>query len=402
MASAAEKERRLEDLQQQIAAAKGRVTELNQRINTEKLEISQAENELTLARHRKPLTVSERPVDPHTPVRYELNDEHEEILRKKRDCLPPLCREVEQLTEEQDQLQAQLNGLVEETDTFQSETTDLTESIRRSSGEGDRLQTELNYVEKQVAERKNEIRMLERLKNDADTAYAQLLDRAENADTLPGGRLDIEKAIDNLRTQISATRGHMEEREAMMSNSRADNDTDSAMMQARLGQFEEAVDWKVEREDLRAELDALTEEIRTRKAGVNAAEQRNTARQTSLAKYGPLVMKWRGKSNDPAPAKPMAQLWQELEETRRRSEEIVQAAEREMAEILQRNAKLEEDVTRRRQVLERTIAQFYGDENLSKKKIDEKRAKAEADEQKLLQQIQEAKLKLAQKYLRKQ
>jgi hypothetical protein len=38
---------------------------------------------------------------------------------------------------------------------------------------------------------------------------------------------------------------------------------------------------------------------------------------------------------------------------------------------------------------------------LSKKKIGEKRAKAETDEQKLLKQIQDAKLKLAQKYLRK-
>jgi hypothetical protein len=108
--------------------------------------------------------------------------------------------------------------------------------------------------------------------------------------------------------------------ETTMNNLRADNNNDSTMMQARLGQFEEAVDWKVEREDLKAELDALTEEIRNRKAGVNATEQRNTVRQISLAKYGPLVVKWRGKSNEPAQAKPIGQLWQELEETRRRSE----------------------------------------------------------------------------------
>jgi hypothetical protein len=46
--------------------------------------------------------------------------------------------------------------------------------------------------------------MLERLKNDAETAHLQLLDRTESADALAGGRLDNKKTINNFRTQINA------------------------------------------------------------------------------------------------------------------------------------------------------------------------------------------------------
>jgi uncharacterized protein YoxC len=194
-----------------------------------------------------------------------------------------------------------------------------------------------------------------------------------NCWTHSGGRLEIQKAIDNLQTQITAIRVQIK---ATISNSRADNDNDSTMMQARLGRFEE-----VERENLRAELDALTEEIRKCKAGVNVTEQRNTAQQTSFTQYGPFVVKWRWKSSEPTLAKPIGQLWQESEETRRTSQEIVQTADRKLAEILQRNAKLEEDVARKRQELERTVAQFYGEENLSKKNRKPERNETEGEQE---------------------
>jgi hypothetical protein len=51
--------------------------------------------------------------------------------------------------------------------------------------------------------------------------------------------------------------------------------------------------------------------------------------------------------------------------------------------------------------LDRTITQFYAVENEFKKKIEEKRTRAEAEENKLIQQIQEAKLfKFAQSIFR--
>jgi hypothetical protein len=183
----------------------------------------------------------------------------------------------------------------------------------------------------------------------------------------------------------------------------SENDRDFANTQKERAQFAEIVDWKEERQDLREELEKLHDEIQKRKSEVSVGEQRNNAKQTSLAKYGPLVIKWRGKTTeDDIPDKSIAELYAEMEDAKRRSEEITKNSEREMSEILMKNAKLEEEVNRRKTGLERTISHFYAEEHQSRKRIEDRRQKAEEDEKKLIAQIQKTKLKLAQKHLRKQ
>jgi chromosome segregation ATPase len=258
-------------------------------------------------------------------------------------------------------------------------------------------------VQRQIAERKNEIRLLERLRSEANTAYSQLVDRAENIEGLDGGRRDMESTIENLKVELSSLRTEIGQLEAVISEAQEENERDRKSNTAKKEQFEEVVDWKAEKEDLRAELEDLTRQIAEQKAGIVANEKENTAQQNLVAKYGPYVSKWRGKMVESEHAdKTIAQLWNEMEEAKRKSEELTKKAEQDMSAILTKNGKLEEELARRRGVLERTISHFYAEEHQFRKRIEERRQRAEDEEKKLLAQIQKTKLKLAQKQLRKQ
>jgi predicted nucleic acid-binding Zn-ribbon protein len=215
--------------------------------------------------------------------------------------------------------------------------------------------------------------------------------------------LDVEKTIDNLRNQLSEVRAQISAAESELGRLEDDAQAEEAQAQTRREYFEEAVDWQSERRELRAELKSLIDQIANRKGGLTASEQQNAARIASIAKYGPLLTKWHGKTGTEAPpGKSIAQMWQEMDEEKKKSAAIIEAAEKELNELMARNAKLEEDVIRNRQLLERTISQFCADENQFRKRIEERRQKAEAEENKLLRKIQDARLKLAQRHLAKQ
>jgi chromosome segregation ATPase len=402
MAKPAEREGRVKALHGQVAAETDQVTELSRKVSAKRLEKEIAIGDRVAGQRWKPVTMPEREVDPKALSIYEFNEDHGNLLRAKRDEVAPLLAEVERLRLEKNTLEDELGNLVGEVEDFQTDVTEWTEAICRTSAEGDRLQTESEYLEKQLAERRTEIRMLERLKADADAAYSQLAERAANGDALRGGRLDVEKSIDNLRNQLSDVRAQIAAAESELGRLEDDTQAADAQLQTRRENFEEAVDWQSERQDLRAELKSLLEEIANRKSCLTTGEQRNAARIASITKYGPLVTKWQGRTGpDAPPAKSIAQMWQEMEEAKKKSAAMIEVAEKELNDLMARNAKLEDEVARSRQVLERTISQFYAEENQFRKRIDERRQKAEAEENKLLRQIQDARLRLAQKHLGK-
>lgn len=228
-----------------------------------------------------------------------------------------------------------------------------------------------------------------------------MLDRAKNFDGLDGGRLDIEKSIINLQNQLRALEQDIRDVNSKIQSASDANDAFMEEMRAKQSQFDEAVDWQREKEDLQREFQELTQEIKERKAALTHKEQKNESKQAILAKYGPLLKKWKGKTgqiNVPAD-KTIAQLWAELNEARTKSGDMVRNAEKEIGELVIKNAKLEDELQRRRTALERAISQTYAEENQFRKRIEEKQMRAEAEESRLLQQIQEAKLKLAQKQL---
>lgn len=397
----AEKERRLEKLQDEVEENKATIESLNQEILETKLRIARTENANKLFQQFKPVTVPEYPPEEIADEEVDFDPAHEEILRGKRDQLQLLRKEVKALEDEKQQLELQLESLAEETDSFQKETVELTEAIRIMNAEGDRMQTQCAYVREQIGERTNEVKILEKLKKEGETAYAQLKDRAQNFDSLDGGRIDIEKTIVNLQSQLQALEEEIRETNTHILAASEENDAFMEEAKARQSQFEGKVDWQRERDDLQRELQELTEEIRERKSRLTQKEHKNDSKQATVTKYGPLLKKWKGRTNGAnVPSdKTVHQLWAELGEARTQSEDMVKKAERELGELVLSNAKLEEELQRRKNSLQRVITQAYAEENQFRRSIEDKQMRAEAAESKLLRQIQDAKLKLAQKQL---
>lgn len=393
------KKSRLTQIEDEIEEMKLEIQELTQNISYTRHEITLTENQNRLLQHRKPPTISEYEIaDDEVP---EFNEEHEEILRQKRNMIAPIKQELSALTNEREALEAQFNLLVEETDDFEAEIIELTETINSMNTQGDEMHNECQYIQDQITERTNEIRSLERLKREGEVAYAQLQDRAKNFESIDGGKLDIEKTIVSLQTQLRRLIAEINEVNMNMKEASDANDAYATEALAKQTQFEGAVDWQTERDELKRELDELNEQIREKKTKLTKKEQKNDTRHANLSKYAPLLKKWKGKTaNIEVPEdKTVSQLWAELTDAREKSEELQESAEREIGDLVTRNAKLEEELNRKKASLERTISQAYAEENQLRKRIEERRTRAEAEEKKLLQQIQEAKLKLAQKQL---
>lgn len=400
-----EKENRLFDLRLQIEQTKRNVEILQNNISDAKAEISTIENSNRMLRKAQPVTLPERPVDKEGPI--VLNEDHINLLNDKKNMLPPLYTQVKSLEEEQEQYELQLEQIRTENDDYQTEITELEEEIRTANAEGNKAQTQYVYVQGQLQERTNEVHLLERLKRDAEQAYAQMVDRANNYDTLEGGRLDTEKTIISLQDQLRQIELDIKTTEERIHIAKKEEKENEDEIKREREEIDSNVNWAAEKEDLENELRELTEEVRKKKEELNKAHQKNTNFQAEFTKYAPFVKKWKGKIpnevyNDPGNNLTVKELWKELKEAQKSYEEQQRQSEKEMTEIMTKNAKLEEEVSRKRSCLERSISQFHADEFSCRKRIDEKREKAAAEEDRLLGQIEEAKLKLAQKQLRRQ
>lgn len=400
-----EKENRLFDLRAQIEQTKRNVEILQNNISDAKAEITSIENSNRMLRKAQPITIPERPVDKEGPIN--LNEDHLNLLNAKKNMLPPLYAQVKKLEEEQEQYELQLEQIRAENDDFQTEITELQEEIRASNAESNKTQTQYGYVQGQLQERTNEVHLLERLKRDAEQAYAQMVDRANNYDTLEGGRLDTEKTIISLQDQLRQVEFDIKSTEERIHQAKKEEKEHEDEIKREKEELDSNVNWAAEKEDLERELKELTEEVRRKKEEINKAHHKNTNFQAEFTKYAPFVKKWKGKIpnevyNDPANNLTIKELWKQLKEAEKNYEQLQKQSEKEMREVMTKNAKLEEEVARKRSSLERSISQFHADEFSSRKRIEEKREKSAAEEDRLLGQIEEAKLKLAQKQLRRQ
>lgn len=402
----AEKEGRLEELKAQIDDTKSNIHSLNEQLASLKSSITSFENANKMFRHMTPVTIPEQDVD--EDEEYEINEEHLTILKEKRNLIPPLLAKITEINHEKTQAEEQLEKLREDCVDFSKEILDLNEEIRSANSEISRIQNECFYVQEQVSERNTEIKSMETLKRDAESAYSELLERARNFETADGGKLDTEKQIISFQEQLRQIESEIAEIEYRMMEADAQDQKDVNDAKQQQQVLEKAVDWQAERNDLQNELKKLREGIASRKSTLTTNENHITQKQESLAKYGPLVKKWRGKLTDADLSeaeiqdKTIQQLWNEMESSRVESEESQKNAERELSELVLQNAKLEEEVNRKRMMLERAITQAHSDQFQLRKRINDKRSAAMIEEQKLLQHIQKTKLKIAANNMRKQ
>ena len=398
-----QKEVRVQELNEEIEEEKSAIQQLNLSISELQADILRFQNANKLYQYLKPSTIPEHTIDSEEDKVVEFNEEHTNILKAKRDLIPPLKSETEILDNNQKNAENRLTTIRSQYDDSQNSIIELQEKIRFATSESLRSARELHYVEDQISERQNEIRMMEGLKREAQAALSSLLDRANDADGLGGGRLDTEKSIISLQDQLRMVEQEIDGINDRMRRFLEEDERDIAEKENLKSTHVAAVNWAKEKEELQTELKELTQKIQKKKQTLKLTESKTTQDSFSTTRVIPLVKKWHGKkvSNAYVPEDATIEsMLARLDEVKQERDSKQLKSEHEIAELIVNNSKLQDEVNRRRKALERIVTQFHSDENLMRKKIDDITEKATKEEEKLLKLIESTKIKMAQRQLK--
>lgn len=398
-----QKESRVQDLNNEIEDEKSAIQQLNLSISELQADILRFQNANKLYQYLKPSTIPEHAIDTDEDKAVEFNEEHTNILKEKRDLIPPLKAETEILDNNQKNSENRLTTIRTQYDDAQNSIVELQEKIRFVTSESLRSARELHYVEDQITERQNEIRMMEGLKREAQNALSSLLERANDADGLGGGRLDTEKSIVSLQDQLRLVEQEIDDVNGKMDRTKAEDEQDQAEKVNQESAHVAAVNWEKEKKELQEELKDLLQQIQKKKQTLKLTESKTTQDSFSTTRVIPLVKKWQNKKvpnahvPEDATIESMLAMLDQVKQERENSQI---KSEQQIAELIVNNSKLQEEVSRRRKALERIVTQFHADENLMRKKIDDITEKATREEEKLLKQIESTKIKMAQRQLK--
>ena len=398
------KELRLNELNESIEEEKQSIQQLNISISELQADILRFQNANKLFQYLKPSTIPEHVVDPDDDANVEFNEDHVNILKEKRNMIPPLRAEVASLEEEQTTSEDRLSALRTEYDSAQNQLVELQERIRFANSESLRSARELSYVQDQIKERDNEIKMMEDLKREAQAALSSLINRASDGDGIGGGRLDTEKAIVSLQNELRQVLNETEEIKQRIRRYEAEDLEDIRNKNEQKAHHDAAVNWAKEKQELQEEWRSLMQQIQIKKKSLKSNESKQYTQSSSTNRVIPLIKKWQGKKvpnvNVPENAT-IESMFQLLDQVKEEHDNGKRRSEQEIAELIVNNARLQEEVNRRRKALERTVTQFHADENAMTKKIEDIRDKASKEEEKLLKQIEATKIKMAQRQLLK-
>lgn len=402
-----------EELLQEISEKKERFNSVNNEIQgvineikNLNIEISEIQNDITNFTNANRLfesievtSISARSLNETPPeIPVVLNDEHIEIITKKKSNIRQLKHTTQEIAQEQQVLETQLFDTLMGVSNANNTVIQLKEDLRTHEQHSNYLQSKMAWLNDQLNERNNEVRIINQTKREAEQALAALKDRFISNTTLSGGRLDLEKTIISLQNQynslmetIDNLKNHMDEDTRLRQESK-----EAANRQTT--EQNSSVNWMNERQQLREDLQKLNQEISEKKSKVQSLEKTVTKKVAAFEKFAPLIKKWSNKLNTvEIPSESVAQLNEKISQAKAQNDEARKQSHEKMTNLLMENAKLEKEVNRKRIALNRIVEQFHTDEFAMKKDNEEQKAQYELEEKKLLDQINEVKIKIAQK-----
>ena len=407
-----DKENTLYTLNEQIQKTKLRIQDLKSKISVKETEILRFENANKMFKYLHLSSLANISI-PHqnnseldtasestnkSESDSELTQEYRDILDEKRNQIPPLFTQVDNLEKEQNHYDEIIQDLRYECQELDKDSIELKEEIRITNLESSKIHDEIVFTKKQIKDRQREIKTLENLKSEVDNTLMKLNDHEISLENAENGRLYYLKEINSLITQTNLINTQINDLQQKIDDRKADEKQLKVKEIQESQKFDSLINWQTERADLKAELKQLTDAIRKKKESISATEKELTKLQYDYEKYAPLVEKWRGRGGDvEIPEESITELWQKLENEKKNAEKKRIADEREMYELISNNSRLEEEITRKRNSLKRLTEQFQSEGNQIKKSMKEKQNSFENEEKKLLQQIMEIRLKIAQK-----
>lgn len=402
-----------EELIREISEKKERLNSINSDIQNTvneikhyNTEISEIQNDITNFTNANRLfesievtSISARSLNETPPeIPVVLNDEHIEIITKKRSNIRQLKQTAQDLAQEQQVLESQLFENLMEVSNSNNKIIELKEAFRNHESHSTYLQSKVAWLKDQLSERINECNLINQTKREAEQALAALKDRVISNTVQPGGRLDLEKTIlslqnqyNKLMTDIDNLKNHINEDTRLREESKENANRQTTEQNS-------SVNWQNERAQLREDLARLNQEIQAKKQKVQTLEKSVSKKAAAFEKHAPLVKKWSSKLESvEVPEDSVAQLYEKINQTKAQKEAEQKKHHEEMTSLLVENAKLEKEVARKRLALNRIVEQFHTDEAAMKKENEERKTQYEVEEKKLLDQINIFKIKIAQK-----
>lgn len=372
-------------------------------------EIAELENDVTVFTNANNLYTAieaslsinrEANVSNHSEINLKLYVEHVEIINKGKDSIEPLREESEKLTDDLHTLEEKLSESRITVSKSLNELIELQEEVNFQVIQNDYIQDKIEYVTNQLSSYTLQLNQLNQMKTKAENAHAFLKERHEQYVTSDNGILLIDKQIVSLQVQLEDLDGQISRVNEQIKN------TEEMFAKLRLERAQEEekfrtlVDWESEKKELHAELKRIQKEVRDKRDEITQKEKANQKSMEKYEKYKPYVEKWHNRGDDIDTSNvSIIQTFKEIEEIKKLNAERESQTKAKLIELVSNNAKLEKQLVNARNKLTTVIKQFQTEEAFFSRKSLEDRRRLEEEESKLIEQINDIKLRVATFFL---
>lgn len=401
-----EKEAELETLLDQIDEYQSIVDKLNEDISEKELDIRELQKEFEIKKSRE---TSKNLVGYGTEINLDpavyssiFSGEHLDYLVEKQNILRKLSEEIEEL-------QVIIDPLQEEVEILQTDSTNLRQVTSHLQKDLDRKSSERKQLERTWEISKEQLRGLSSSiiaqQNTASRCEITLRNTRKQADRITAKtdeKGEITQNIKTLDTLISLTETRISSLEDDLANMRERNEDYETKLLAEVEKHKSIANWSSESARLETELKNADKQVSEANSVLKSKLAEATALESHYKRLEPVIRKWKGEitaSSVSEDTESMSDLLKKLKDKMSGSVHLENQRAAELDSLRMDNYRLEMQISRRQEELERAMIKFENDQAKIKAEIQKARTSSFEDEHRIVDQMSQLSLKMAQKKL---
>ena len=412
-----EKEENLQNLINKTNETQSKIKEFYRKIyETENQRVEVEREIISLKCKQNYSLLDKKDKESNSSEEIELNEEHENILTSKVDVLRVLGAKAVEIKDQRKRNEEVLNTIKDDILNLTDEISQLQFDIQIEQNNSEKIRIEQAYLTNQVKERESEVKMMNNLKKEAEKQYHKVFQNEDSLNLTKKRNFEHQKA--DLQVQIDKINNQIEKLQSRITETEEFNQTTEQTNKEERKKFKSAVNWKAEEAELKAELKSLTEALAKKKEEESFAQKTQIKQAENSSNYAPYVKKWKGKglftslkedpeklliSENPQYSQKTAQeIYTALQVEKEKVDEIKKNKQKQLSDLTIHNSFLEKELEKKRSYLKLLILDLQREQAKAPLVLKKKQDKAQEEENKLLQQIMEAKMKIAQRLLNQQ
>jgi len=329
-----------------------------------------------------------------------LNIEHKSILKTKYDSIQPVIDEIFNMESQRTVLQNELDTIRNDCHNNYCSIVSLKEEQRILNMEYIELTERSISLQNFIQDKNTECKMLSQIRSEALIALGKLEARETEFESSQGGLFDCNKEVGSLQKRLNNVNEQIETLQSSIQQINNENDTVIAKFQMDNQNHNSSVNWIVEKKELTKELSSIKEELRKRSNVVSSKEKVVSKESNDYQKYYKIYKKWSNNlENVEIPNESLECLWDKYETLSKHNTHITDQYKDDLDLLTDLNIKLQDDLEKKKAQLDRIISSFDLQGNNERLKIEKDMKEADEMESSLLSQIQELRMKEAEKLM---